>query len=124
MSQYWATQTLTADNMREKPYADIYPRVTTKSNTYTVYMRVQTLRKRPLVGGSTAAKDKFYLEWNEGQDQVLAEYRGATTIERYLDPQDRRITEPTRTDYLDPDKKSLEPIYRFRVIESKRFAPQ
>lgn len=124
LAKWWADQTLTADNVRERPYADLYPRITTKSNTFTVYMRVQTLRKRPLIGGSDSARNTAALQWNEGQDQVLSEYRGSATIERYLDPTDRRLTDTTRVDYIDPDKKSLEPVYRFRVIENKRFAPQ
>ena len=39
------THYLTGDNSRERIYATIYPRLTTKSNTYTVHMRVQNSRK-------------------------------------------------------------------------------
>lgn len=39
------THYLTGDNSRERPYATIYPRLTTKSNTYTVHMCVQPLKK-------------------------------------------------------------------------------
>jgi uncharacterized protein (TIGR02600 family) len=121
MEAYWRTKQLTPDNEREKPYADLYPRITTKSNTYTVYMRVQTLKKRGLVGGTASSRSAFHLQWNEGQDQVLSEYRGYTTIERYLDPQDYRIT--GQNPEINPDKQSLEPAYRFRIIETKRFQP-
>lgn len=124
MQNFWNSKRLTGDNERERPYADIYPRITTKSNTYTVYMRVQTLRKRPLIGGTAAKQKQWHLEWNEGQDQVLAEYRGATTIERYLDPQDRRLIGTTaKPPEYDADRRSLEPIYRFRTLDSKRFQP-
>ena len=50
---------------------------------------------------------------------MTGEYRGATTLERYLDPGDDRLVAAAN----DPDTKSLEPLYRFRVTETKRFAP-
>ena len=34
------------------------------------------------VGGSSAQ----YAQWVEGSDQILGEYRGSATIERYIDP--------------------------------------
>jgi uncharacterized protein (TIGR02600 family) len=125
---YWNAQKLTGDNMRERPYADLYPRVTTKSNTYTVHMRVQTLRKRPFSGGKP---DDFYSTWEEGKDQMLSEYRGSAVIERYLNPQDRRFDkgDPETVkmkDYIDVDSTtgpSLEQAYKFRVINVKRFLP-
>jgi uncharacterized protein (TIGR02600 family) len=104
---------ITGDNLREKPYGDLYPRLTTKSNTYTVHMRVQTLRKKP---GSNHAV------WDEVSDQVTSEYRGSSTIERYIDPHDPRF-DGNHPDYIDVDKQSLEPAYRFRVVNSKRFQP-
>jgi hypothetical protein len=104
---------ITGDNLREKPYGDLYPRLTTKSNTYTVHMRVQTLRKKP--GPNHAV-------WDEVSDQVTSEYRGSSTIERYIDPHDPRF-DGNHPDYIDVDKKSLEPAYRFRVVNSKRFQP-
>ena len=125
---WWGNNSITGDNVREKPYSDLYPRVTTKSNTYTVHYRVQTLRQRPYTGnpGGAAA---YYRTWDEGRDQVLSEYRGHTTIERYLDPEDPRF-QPNYTPpssgappKIDVQKESLEPAYRFRVIYNKRFSP-
>ena len=124
MNQWWANYTLTGDNLREKPYADLYPRLTTKSNTYTVHFRVQTLRQLPR--DTTAA----YGNWQEGKDSILGEYRGATTIERYIDPSDPRFdsTNPASNGgFISPDNvtgtNSLETMYRFRVVGSKKFAP-
>ena len=116
MANFWSQRTLTGDNLREKPYTDLYPRVTTKSNTYTVHMRVQTIRQ--------IGTDGDFKKWREGKDVVLSEYRGAATIERYIDPSDPRLT-----DKLDPvktpvfEKRSLEDLYRFRVVNTKKFAP-
>ena len=109
--QTWWQQNgdLTGDNEREKPYVDLYPRITTKSNTYTVHMKVQTLRQLP------HPTDAGYLTWTEGKDNVLAEYRGSTTIERYIDPADSRFL-PATPNSINPDTKSVEPLYRFRTV--------
>jgi hypothetical protein len=112
---------LTGDNEREKPYADLYPRLTTRSNTFTMHVKVQTLRQLP------RSADPAYATWNEGKDAILGEYRGSSTIERYLDPSDPRIGAsggivngyPT----INPDTQSLEPLYRFRTIITKKFSP-
>lgn len=111
-------RTLGGDNTREKPYADLYPRLTTKSNTFTVHMRVQKLRPQ----------SKNYTKFTESEDSIAAEYRGEAEIERYLDPNDRRFDSSNSDtnkfkDYVDVTKVSLEQVYRFRVINSKRFAP-
>lgn len=95
---WWAMHRMTGDNLREKPYGTTYPLLTTKSNTYTVHVRAQTLTR--------------------GTTNVTGEYRGSTTIERFIDPADERLgTE------INPDTQSLEPLYRFRILENKRFAP-
>lgn len=101
MTAWWEGYRLTGNNLRERPYSRIYPLLTTKSNTYTVHMIAQTLAP--------------------GTSKVIGEYRGSTMLERYIDPADDRIG--TGTGKLDPDKESLEPLYRFRIVETKRFAP-
>jgi len=128
IKKFWESCLLTGDNLRERPYNDIYPRITTKSNTYTVHMWVQALKKSSTAGQSASAAATAQLTWDENKDQVVAEYRGSSTIERYIDPEDRRFdpknAETTKkNDSVDPDLFSLEPLYRFRVIESKRFNP-
>jgi uncharacterized protein (TIGR02600 family) len=121
--QFWKQSSLTGDNVREKPYADLYPRVTTKSNTYTVHYRVQTLRQRAYTGPAEG-EDAYYRSWDESRDSVLSEYRGNSTIERYLDPEDERFkTSYTKGDRIDVEKESLEDAYRVRVIFQKRFSP-
>ncbi len=117
LKNWWALRTLTGDNVREKPYADLYPRITTKSNTYTVHMRVQTLRQLP----RNDAND--YARWEEGKDAVLGEYRGATTIERYIDPADPRFS-AGHPEAVNPDTDSIEKLYRFRTVVNKKFSPQ
>ena len=69
---------LTGDNLRELPYAQLYGRLTTRSNSYTVHIRVQVLQKLP--------NDPKQNTWNEGVDLVQGDWRGSYEIERYLDP--------------------------------------
>ena len=117
---FWKKNTLTGDNVRERPYAELLPRLTTKSNIYTVHYRVQNIRQR------TSANDAGYRQWTETPGAVTGEYRGSTTIERYLDPDDRRFDSSNSAtkkngDFVDIDKQSLEPAYRFRIIGSQAF---
>ncbi len=104
-------KTVTGDNMRESPYGSLYPRLTTKSNTYTVHFKVQTLQKNPSNSTTT---------WTDGSDAVLSEYRGSCMIERYIDPADPNIPDFAQS----PNSgKSLDNYYRYRVLNTKRFAP-
>jgi uncharacterized protein (TIGR02600 family) len=103
---------LVGDNSRERPYGNIYPRLTTKSNVFSVHFTVQTLKN---ASGSPT-------QWDETKGKVLGEYRGTTTLERYIDPNN-----PLIPDY--PDRLSqitlnnLDNFYKWRVISSSQFAP-
>ncbi|RBP43878.1 uncharacterized protein (TIGR02600 family) [Roseimicrobium gellanilyticum] len=103
---------ITGDNSREAPYGQLYPRLTTKSNTYTVHYRVQMLRK---------ARSTDASRWIEGKDSVQSEYRGSTTLERYMDPNDKELVNVGQG-YGD-FPKTWDQHYRFRVVERKQFAP-
>jgi len=104
--------------MREKPYADIYPRITTKSNTYTIHMKVQSLRQ---VVHNT---DSQYATWDDSKDQIVGEYRGSASIERYIDPADYHFNPNLATTFINPDSSdAIESLYRFRTINTKLFAP-
>jgi hypothetical protein len=54
----------------------------------------------------------------EGQDQVASEYRGSSTVERYIDPSDTSLK-----DFAKDSKLSMDDYYKFRIISTKRFAP-
>ena len=110
--KWWDEHRLTGDNSIEQPYANIYPRVTTKSNTFKVYMTVQTLQK---VRGTSAN------EFVPGQDQVTGEYRGSAVIERFLDPTDRDIPN-YKNHRIENAAESLEQYYRYRVVNVRQFA--
>jgi hypothetical protein len=110
MADYWATRALTGDNSRERIYTTLYPRLTTKSNTFTVHFRAQSLKKRAGTAAGT---------WDESRDLVTGDYRGATTLERYVNPGD------AIPDYAsDPDAApSLDTFYRWRLRAHRPFAP-
>jgi uncharacterized protein (TIGR02600 family) len=115
MQTYWQNHQLTGDNSHERPYANIYPLLTTKSNTFTVHFRVQTLQPAPGPGANAAT-------WREGTDVVTSEYRGSQTIERYVDPS---ATLPDYAGSSNPTTvtPALNTFYRFRVVSTKQFSP-
>jgi uncharacterized protein (TIGR02600 family) len=106
---WWDDFQLTGDNTREAPYGDIYARLTTKSNTYTVHYRVQSLKKNR----STPAN-----QWVEGKDLGMGEIRGATTVERYID-----LGNPNLPDFAQASSASAEDFYKIRTIGSSVFNP-
>ena len=110
---WWDNFTLTGDNLRENPYDYIYPRITTKSNTFTVHMRVQTLKQ--------VANRADWTTWDETKDQVVSEYRGSSTIERFVDPNDTTIPDfaPTGSSTT----KNLAPYYKWRTVSQHQFVP-
>ena len=117
MSDYFSNSRygLTGGNYRERPYVRILPKLTTKSNTFTVHYRVQALKQ---VNRGTSAT---WNTWDETEDIVKAEQRGSYTIERYIDPNDPRLV---GVDFADPDEKRIvEDFYQFRIIDHKIFAP-
>ena len=109
MANWWTGYTFTGENSKERPYARIYPKLTTKSNSYTVHYRVQVLKKNP----TTAAN-----QWDEGKDTVLSESRGSSLIERYIDPNDPRLP-----DFATTSGANIDDYYRFRVVQARKFAP-
>ena len=110
MATYWDDKRITGDNVRETPYKHLYPLLTTKSNTYTVHFRVQALKKVP----STPAT-----VWDETKDKVVGEYRGSTTIERYINPNESSIPDFA----ANPAENNLERFYKWRVLNNRQFAP-
>lgn len=108
MDSFWEEHRLTGDNTRERPYANIYPRLTTRSNTFKVHYVAQTIAK---------ARSSPPDEVDNEVDKVTSEHRGSTVIERYLDPAQRNL--PDFTSALTPD--TLDQYHQFRVIETKKF---
>lgn len=110
---FWRTHDQTGDNMRERPYSQIYPRLTTKSNVYTVHAWAQKIAKNP------STKDNDWNRFDERIDRVLGEYRGSTTIERYIDQNDPALAKYDAV--TDSKASSLDPYYRYRLLGHRRF---
>lgn len=111
---FWAAHALTGENMRERIYTTLYPRLTTKSNTFTVHFRAQSLKKLPSSSLGT---------WTEGKDAITGEYRGSTTIERFIDANNASIPNYAATPTSIPNMSPLDKFYRWRVVENRQFAP-
>ena len=113
---WWDSFKLTGDNSREAPYGDIYPRLTTKSNTFTVHVRVQTLRQAP-GGDPTRFFDPTDPNATGPAGAITAEYRGSFQIERYVDPN------ATLPDYATSfsNVPAIDTYYKFRTISTKQF---
>ncbi|MEZ5302074.1 MAG: Verru_Chthon cassette protein A, partial [Verrucomicrobiales bacterium] len=110
MEGFWDRHKLTGDNLKERPYASLYPRLTTRSNTFKVFYTIETLRK---VRGTDPAK------WVEGTDLVTGRMRGSALIERLIDPND-----PDLPDYAtEKDPKPLDYFYRYRLSNLRQFNP-
>ena len=109
MRDFWKTNRGTPDNLRERPYANLYSRVTTQTNTWRIHFRVQTIRK-----GRSSQLDTFDPEL----DSIAAEQRGSSLVERYINPND-----PDLPDFARDPEASLESEYQYREISTRRFLP-
>ena len=120
MAQFWNRNQITGDNTRERPYSNIYQKVTTRSNTFRVYFMAQAIKK-----AKSVAPDQIDLN----KDTVTGEYRGSALLERFLDfsSAERGSAASPFLDYADGSspftKPSLENFYHFRIIEMKQFSP-
>jgi hypothetical protein len=110
--KYWKDHSLVGDNSRERPYANIQTRVTTKSNTFLVHYRAQVLKQ--------ARRDEpvDYGSWTPELDTVQAEYRGSSLVERYVNPDAKDIP-----DFAHGALEGLDSFYRYRVVNPRRFSP-
>ena len=114
---FWVPNRLTGDNLRERPYALLYPRLTTKSNVFTTHYTVQALKKIP-------SSDQA--GWDETRDVVAGEQRGSVTVERYIDPNDAELKTAAYNFAAQAGSASpptLGRFYKFRTISNTQFRP-
>jgi len=107
LQKFWQDRQLTGDNTREAPYNAIYPLLTTKSNTFQVHYRVQTLKSLTSKAGFDPTVDFT----------VTGEQRGSHMLERYLDADDPQFSGGMTT------TTPLNEFYEFRVLRHDRFTP-
>ena len=116
MSSWWGSYRGTGDNSKERSYARIFPKLTTKSNTYTVHYRVEVLKKNPSSSSQST--------WADGTDKVISTYRGSTTIERYVNPRDSGLPDYASITPLPPTGSNALPnFYKFRILGERQFNP-
>ena len=117
LSTFWAAHKLTGDNALEKPYAYIYPRLTTRSNSYLVHVRVQTLAQN-------ARNTSYIIKANQAQPS--GEFRGSFLIERYLDPNSASLVDALGNPVNMPASGETTGLalgpYLFRTVSSKQFS--
>ncbi len=110
MGTFWAGHRLTGDNSRERPYTNLHPRLTVRSNTFRVHYTVQA------IGKARSTPDGAF---DPERDVVLGEKRGHYLLERYIEPGDADLP-----DYAtDAGAESLERFYRYRVGSRADFRP-
>ena len=119
MGKFWKDHAVTGENVRERPYANLYQKLTTRSNVFRVHYRAQALKKARSIPPNVVRTDPSA---GTTTDTILAEYRASAIIERYLNLGENNIP-----DYgASSSPMSLGPVdkfYRYRVLETKQFAP-
>ena len=121
MQRFWNSCKLTGDNLREEPYGDLYARLTTKSNTFTVHVRVQTVKK------SAGSSPTTFIDPADPtpsvKDVVTGEYRGSYQVERYVDPNVSTTGANAFPDYATAGLNAtpISTFYKFHTIGAKQF---
>ena len=115
MYTFWTRHRQTGDNVKERPYANLYPRLTTRSNSYRVHVVAQALQQDSRRGFQTFD--------STAGDRVTAEYRGSFLVERTIDPADPDIPDYAEIlrDAPGGDIIALDRFHYFRISQVKQF---
>lgn len=129
---FWADHRLTGDNSRERPYANLYPRVTVRSNVFRLHLITQALQtpRSSVAGVSSTAKSASVRAPSGvvGDFMVTGEWCGSCLIERTYDPLDVafRSIDYTNLKAAAPDAANtprLEKFHSFVVRDVKLLEP-
>jgi hypothetical protein len=129
---FWADHRLTGDNSRERPYANLYPRVTVRSNVFRLHLITQALQIPRSSGAGVASVGKSAAVRPQpavvGEFTVTGEWRGSCLIERSLDPTDPVLTQfdYTNLNAAAPDRTKtprLEAFHTFTISDFKPLEP-
>jgi len=119
MQSFWDSHRLTGDNSLERPYANIYPRLTTRSNTYRIHFLVQTITKARSTEPGKFVKDT---------DTITGESQGDALVERSIDPNDPALG-TSDYNYINAaltgtlsTAKSLDSLYSWRIRHYRKFS--
>ena len=114
MDAFWEKHKLTGDNSKERPYTNMYPRLTVRSNTFKVHVVAQSITK--VKGTEPNTFDSL-------RDKIAGEYRGSVIIERNIAPDDEDLPDYAREISRGGETDSLDMFYTYRILNEKRFAP-
>lgn len=112
---FWQGATATGDNVQEKPYANLLAKLTTKSNTYSVHVIAQALKKNK--SGDAGV-------FGQNGDHVVSEWKGTFLIERFLDPNDSRLPDFAGSAALSDwnnTQYNADAYYQTRVLQAKEW---
>ncbi len=112
MKTFWDAHKLTGDNVLERPYANIYPRLTTRSNSYRVHFLVQTLQK---------ARSTDPASFDPERDLVTGESQGDALLERSVDPNDPALLTDDYDFIGNSAALPLDNLYTYRVRHIRPF---
>jgi len=112
MRQFWARHRLTGDNAKERPYANLYSRLTTRSNTYRVHFKVEVLRAAP-------ADDQG--RFDASSFAVTASQEGSAVVERSLDPANPDLPDAVAALKAGGLPPSLDRFHDWRIRQLDRF---
>lgn len=82
MPAFWAAHLLTGDNSKERPYANLYPHLTTRSNSYEIHVLAQTIQKSDQVAANV---------FDPALDIIVGTKRETVQLERSIDANDPSI---------------------------------
>lgn len=113
-TSFWVQNRLTGDNLRERIYTTLYPRVTVRSNIFTVHFWSQALKPRA---------DSPAHVWEEFPGAIVGSYRGRSTIERFIDPNNSAIPNYAAESANLATLPTLDTFYRWRTLGTVQFSP-
>lgn len=103
MPSFWAAHRLTGDNSKERPYASLYPHLTTRSNSFLIHVIAQQIEK------SVAVPDNVF---DPLQDRITATQQEAIHLEQSINASD-----PNLPDYVTSNNPPpLETFSQLKVL--------
>lgn len=114
MDSFWEKHKLTGDNTKERPYTNLYPRLTVRSNVFKVHLVAQSIVK---------VKGTDPTTFDSRRDKIGGEYRGSAIIERAIAPDDEDLPDYAVQLQRGNTPESLDQYYTYRILNEKRFAP-
>jgi len=111
MSAFWSRHRLTGDNTRERPYANLIGRLTTRSNVYRVHFIAQSIRQ-------PAAPDRA--GFDAARDTISGEFAGDAVVERFIDPADPDLPDYAAEIAAGGTPPPLDSFYSWRITAFKQ----